>query len=520
MDDKVIATNLSALRQKYGSGADKIKAAVRKLIVSDKKRGLRTRLVALDDAAVMKKLKAPVVTKAADPKQNKRAIDALFRALLPDYLLLLGATDVIPHQDMKNPVYGGEDLDALAYGDLPYACEAPYSQRPQDFIGPTRVVGRLPDLTGGNDPAYLLGILETATRWKMFSQRDYAGCLAISTYEWRGSTEMSLQKVFGASADLQLSPPRGPRWNKLFLARHCHFINCHGAPADFHFYGQRGKNYPVSHDASYIEGKIIEGTVAAVECCYGAELYDPSLLKKTHQAGMCNTYLANKAYGFFGSTTIAYGPSDGNGSADLICQFFLRHVLAGASLGRAVLEARQEFAQSAPELDPMDIKTIAQFNLIGDPSIHPVPVPAPQSVAIKSKSTKGLPPEATRQAAGRADRRRQLAARGLWISDNQPVARRSARMKPSRPIHSTLKKMVGKARLKRPRFLSFSIRSKSTPKQVREKLAKMTKMPVPTAFHIVVARKAEKRAPILQLVALVAKEAGGKIVSIRELHSR
>src|SRR2546425_1917897 len=134
MDDKVIATNLSVLRQKYGSGANKILAAVRKLIVADKKRGLRTRLVALDDAAAMKKLKAPVVTKAAETKQNKRAIDAVFRALLPDYLLLLGATDVIPHQDMKNPVYGGEDFDALAYGDLPYACEAPYSQRPQDFI--------------------------------------------------------------------------------------------------------------------------------------------------------------------------------------------------------------------------------------------------------------------------------------------------------------------------------------------------------------------------------------------------
>ncbi len=36
MDDKVIVTNLTALRQKYGSGLNKVLAAVRKLIAADK----------------------------------------------------------------------------------------------------------------------------------------------------------------------------------------------------------------------------------------------------------------------------------------------------------------------------------------------------------------------------------------------------------------------------------------------------------------------------------------------------
>ena len=58
---------------------------------------------------------------------------------------------------------------------------------------------------------------------------------------------------------------------------------------------------------------------------------------------MCNTYLANKAYGYFGSSTIAYGPSTTNDQADLMCQSFLKQVLAGASLGRAALQARLDY---------------------------------------------------------------------------------------------------------------------------------------------------------------------------------
>src|SRR5439155_15218382 len=82
--DKVIVTNQAALRTKYGAGFQKIVAAVNALVAADKKRGLTTKLVYLDSAADMKKLKAPRVAKATDPKQNKRAVDGVFKALEPD----------------------------------------------------------------------------------------------------------------------------------------------------------------------------------------------------------------------------------------------------------------------------------------------------------------------------------------------------------------------------------------------------------------------------------------------------
>ena len=108
------------------------------------------------------------------------AIDAVCTAFVPDYLVILGATDVVPHQDLRNPMFGSDDPDEFDFGDVPYACAAPYSQEPKDFVGPTRVVGRLPDLTGASDPAYFIDLLGAAAKWKSLAAADYAGHLALA----------------------------------------------------------------------------------------------------------------------------------------------------------------------------------------------------------------------------------------------------------------------------------------------------------------------------------------------------
>lgn len=542
MDDKVIVTNLLALKSKYGAGLSKIEAAIKKLIAADKKRGITTRLVALDDATEMKKLKAPPVTNAADFKQNKQTIDGVYRALMPDYLMILGATDIVPHQNLKNPVFNqGGDEDQFAFGDLPYACEAPYSQMPQDFTGPTRVVGRLPDKNGVADVPYLIRIIETATQYKKLKAADYSSYLGISAEVWRGSTEMSLTSLFGSSSDLQLAPEQGPKWDVSLIGRRTHFINCHGAPADFHFYGQRGQSFPKAHDASFFDGKIKEGTIVAAECCYGGELYNPNLANG--QTGICNTYLGNKAYGFFGSTTIAYGPAEGNGSADIICQNFLRSVFKGASLGRAALEARQRFIESSPELDPVDLKTLAQFNLYGDPSIAPVAVQGAQT-----RSTRSAKAQFEAAAATRADVRRQLLNKGLWLAENHPVAvERTARATRgttrggggvSSAVQSELKRLASAANIRQTNIMSFGIDRAPEPKSMTRSLKAMR--PASTAFHVIVGRtddgattsatratrgakpkeEASGQSPVATIVALVAKEVDGQIVSVRELHGK
>lgn len=531
MNDKIVVTNLAALKTKYrAAGLKKIRAAISALIAADKARGFHTRLIAVDSPTDMKKVKGKAVTDPVSPRQNKAAIDAIYAAIRPDYLLILGAIDVVPHQDLINPVFGKDDEDQHAYGDLPYACEQPYSQQAEKFIGPTRVVSRLPDLTGGTDPAYLLGLLETAAKWKSRTREDYSNYFAVSAAVWKESTALSVQKLFGANKNLSLAPASGPKWSDAALARRTHFINCHGSPADQQFYGQKGTKYPVAHDAARVAGKIAEGTVAAVECCYGGELYDPTLLA-SKQPGMCNTYLAGRSYGYLGSSTIAYGPAEGNGSADLLCQYFLRRVLAGASLGRAALEARQEFALAGPDLDPFDLKTLAQFSLFGDPSIHPVAVPTPHTMT-PSGFAKGF--RSAGAAAGkipanltpiaRAERRKQALAKGLFISHTQAVACRKTSASVGSAMAKALLSFAAKANIRKPGMISFRIKPGNTPRGEGKGKKAFTvakaKLPEASAYHVVIGSRSASGIPVKQVTAVIAKEFDGKLVSYREMVSR
>ena len=520
MTDKIIVTNLTALKRKYGAGLKQIRSAVRRVALADKKRGIRTRLVALDNKMAMKKLGAAAVTDAGDPEQNKNAIDGVFRKLAPEYLVILGAVDVVPHQDLANPVFDGDDdPDRFAYSDIPYACEASYSTKPQDFIAATRVVGRIPDATGRTDPAYIVELLQTAATWRSRPYDDYSSYLGFSTQTWEKSTRSSLRKVFGTGDDLQLSPPRGWKWPAAKLARRAHFINCHGAAADFHFYGERKSDryQPVSHTAQWIDGKIAEGTVVAAECCYGSELYDPALA--SGQPGICSTYLDSGAYGFLGATTIAYGPNARNDDADLMCQFFLRRVLAGASLGRAFLEARQEFAQSPAELDPFNIKTLAQFTLLGDPSIQPVDVEDDSTPHAARRRTRSTAKTAAVASAERAERRRRLMSSGLAIERTQPRAVRSGRIRVPPRLQRALLKLARDGRMQRPRILSFQIKRPAAAPRATAAKALARKSAAPARFHVVLGKQRGKG--VTPAVAgIVATEVAGVIVSTRVVFRR
>ena len=569
--DKVIVTNLTALKQKYqAAGVQAIQTAVQTLIAADKARGLTTTLVALDDKAGMKKLKAPPVSDASDPKQNKRAIDGIYQALVPDYLMILGAVDVVPHQDIKNPLYSPPDgdTDEFAYSDLPYACDAPYGQDVNDFTGPTRVVGRVPDLTGASDPKYLLGLLQTATKWKSRPRTEYQNYLGISAEKWKDSTSESLMKIFNTDADLQTSPKRGFKWTSKLINRRVHFINCHGGDMIPDFYGQSSTDdddMPVSHQAAFVAmpKNIVEGTVAAVECCFGGQLYDPSAVG---QMGMCNTYLDKKAYGFFGSTTTAYGPFSGNDQADLICQYFLQRALGGASLGRAALEARHKFVEKTTPLNLKNQKTLAQFNLFGDPSITPVAAPT-SKLAVGAKivhlTTGGTPVGAKSMAnakavhqvvaAERAERRQTLRVKGAMLGGMQPAMAKTETA-PPKHITDSFAQLARQLNLQHLDTISYRVEAPTaapvaamtaTAKGIMKAAA--AKRQDTTAFHVFIGApqsssanmkgikkgatkksvskvdadggKSAKKHPIRKIVVLEAKEVGGNII-ISEGHSK
>jgi hypothetical protein len=424
---KIIVTNQSALRAKYaGAGRKRLTAAIEALIAADAGRGLETEVVFLDVEAAMKRFDAAAVDDPLDARQTKKAIDAIAGAARPAYLMILGAPDVVAMQSLRNPT---DDEDRDVPSDLPYACDARYSRDVEKFLAPTRVVGRLPGILGDTDASYLVSLIERAARWSAQHPRRYQRPFGVTAEAWKGSTDKSLRKVFGSSAGLERSPQAGPRWKKGLLGRMAHFINLHGAPSSSAFYGDPG--FPEAHRSDELVGLVREGTVVVAECCYGADLYAP-----TEHIGtsICNAYLGEGAYAFVGASTIAYGPADENGAADLICQFFFRYLLEGASTGRALLQARQDYLRTQAPFDPIDLKTVGQFYLLGDPSIHPV---KPSPLAKRVTRPWMVAPD----PAARAKRRDQLQQKSVKIAAGSASVRSRADSAPSADMEQVLARL-------------------------------------------------------------------------------
>jgi hypothetical protein len=170
------------------------------------------------------------------------------------------------------------------------------------------------------------------------------------------------------------------------------------------------------------------------------QLFDPE--KLDGQRPIANTYLGAGAIAFLGSSNIAYGPSEGNDSADLITQYFLIDVLAGASTGRALLQARQKFVHGEKMEDPVNVKTIAQFMLLGDPSLHPCRIQGARAEAV----------EGLDENAARTTRRIFLTAAGHGARDMSGFPGKKV-ARPSKDLHDHVRKIA--------RSRGFRVKSKA-----------------------------------------------------------
>ena len=472
-----------------------------RLAEADREREVQTRLVALDDGRSARALGVPSVEDPLDHEGAKRFVDALFAVRRPDYLVLLGATDVVPMQPLHNPLFSGDprhgDPDPTIPSDLPYACEEPFSLDPGRFRGATRVVGRLPDGTAASDPAGLERLLAVAGGYRQRRRADYLQPFALTAAEWRGSTATTLERLLGSAEALAAVPDASPPGPGASTRHLLHLVNCHGGAADWRWYGQRGRSYPLALDATELgSGRALrEGTVAAAECCYGGMLYDPA--EAGGRACFTDTYLAGGAYGYAAATNTAYGPANGNDGADLVCRSFLEQVLSGCSLGRAMLQARQDYVFTKATLSPVDLKTLAQFALFGDPALHPVRGAATDGAAPKSVAA--APP------SGLAARRRRLLANGeaLYAGTTHAAAEPTALPRRSRRRLAAALATQAEVPLAEARLQSFEV------------------VPAPAAptgagerFHVLLQRG---RAG---LRAVVAREEAGRIERAKVLRER
>ncbi|MFN0031581.1 MAG: C25 family cysteine peptidase [Flavobacteriales bacterium] len=495
--DKLILSNKSALTAKYGKQLTEVERAVKEMIAADKKRGIVSKFIYLDGATALKKMKVPAVKSANSATQVKATIDALSKKYTPDYLLLIGSVDVIPHCELKNLI--PDDDDEIVPSDLPYACEKKYSTKISDFLSPTRVIGRLPDITGGSDAKYLAGLIRNAIKAQTKNLNEYKSVFALSAKVWKGSTTQSLINIVGDAKTMKLIPPKG-KHTRAQLQRKTHFINCHGAQVDSKFYGQQGESYPQALHARELDGNISFGCVVAAECCYGAELFDPEYTDG--DLNVSNTYMREGALGFLGSTTVAYGPAEGQGEADLLTQYFIRNVHKGFSLGRSLLDARLRYVEKAlPRIEPTELKTIAQFILLGDPSVHLVK----PSVATEAAASKHFTEGTTRLM--RKDRRQGLKIRG------ENVERYAQKPHEQRP--KALAKSIQSV-LKEHGINNAAVASFNYSKTISGK-AKSSKG---ASCHLFLQREESQKQLIPQTTLLVIKDVGGEVVEVKRLERR
>jgi hypothetical protein len=417
--DKLLVTHSGALRRKYGvGGAKQVRAALDALVKADKAHHLVSRVLLLDNTSTMRALRlAPVAE--GDWTATLKAVDTAVERYQPAYVALVGATDVVPQAQLRNPLHPSDD-DPYVPSDLPFACDLPGSFSgtgtalldPSQLLAVTRVVGRIPDVVGATDPAVLLANLAVAAGYRQQPATAYQKVFALSAAVWRGSTALSVDLLPGPAPATSLSPPKKAPWTKTDLSALSHFVNCHGGDFTPDWFGQRDSNAPVDTVAlrpEDVDGRVTPGTVVVAECCYGAMHQAPAAMGG--RLPMLWAYLRSGAYAAVGSSTTAYGPADGNGQADLVCRYALEGIMGGASTGRALLDARQRYIRETGALGPEDLKTIAQFDLLGDPSL--VPVATPGRVIPGGK---GLPQQSLTQ------RRAVLRATGRALDATVPRA--------------------------------------------------------------------------------------------------
>src|SRR5215203_3675511 len=502
---KLIVTSKTNLKFKYGKKFSEIEKLLKNLQDADKKRGLDTKIVFIDDATSAKRARLKPA-KAITEQEAKRAVDDLYREYVPAYIVILGAQDIIPFQEIDNPA---EDEDPAVPSDLPYACDAPFSRKVDNFTGPTRVVGRIPDIPGQqNDTKYLQRLINNSIKHKAKNPDVYRDYFSVSAWVWKKSTELSLQSMFAHNGKMLTSPngkgssnPSYKRFTKKQLQPMTHFYNCHGAEIDLNYYGQKGQSFPEALESDNLSSNVAPGTIVAAECCYGAQLLDPIRNGLTSYS-IASNYLGNDAIAFVGSSTIAYGPADSQSLADLITQYFIKNILKGASTGRAFLEARQRFlSESGPDLDPCELKTLAQFYLLGDPSVQP-------AECEEAETTKLTVGNATMNS------RKNLYIKGKSLENSMGSTRKQntrVAVRDKKQLNEILKKTNFKDKDKRA---VYSVKAKKMDGQLQKKFGAMD-----VRFHTY-QQEYNTAGKYFRYRVLVVKENSAQILGWRAYESR
>jgi tetratricopeptide (TPR) repeat protein len=437
---QILLSHRGALVRRYGeAGFGAIDRRLHALAAALRRRGIRTHCCYSDDASSLQIgdgiALAPVAQDATAVRELLRTLASGLAARRRQIstLLLIGGDDVVPFHRLPNP---------LADGDEAVLSDNPYGTDDAGYLLPQWVVARIPDSSFDSgaeaahaDAAPLLllldQIVESHQRGQRASSPAATGILGMrrgaapaqafaagySAEVWRETSRMVLDAI-QPDARLVCSPPLDADAYQI-EARDSRllYVNLHGAAGLPNWYGQPGaseygaaEQLPVALCPDYFARATLAGGLLISEACYGLDLAG-----RTARTSIPLCALAGGASAVVGATVNAYGsvaaPLLG---ADLLCRQLLAQLQRGVPVGEALRAARLEFAQTMYRrqgyLDDVDIKTLAEFVLLGDPwagamvaaaapppwpltklaSIERVPKPRPKIALLEEQISRDL----------------------------------------------------------------------------------------------------------------------------------
>jgi len=163
-------------------------------------------------------------------------------------------------------------------------------------------------------------------------------------------------------------------------------------------------------------------------------------------------------------------------------------------------------------MDPIDLKTLAQFCLLGDPSIHPVGISGATSIPEDADFT-----EAERFI--RAERRQNMKLTGEFLAETKPTASKQIPLgelsSATKNALSNISKLAGLP--ENQAFTAFAVNESNAPKSEAIKVAATPSRYLITIEKMEKVNQAEK---VNRGVAVVAKELNDHIIGYRIYYQR
>lgn len=351
-ENGVIVTNLKKLSSQLGTSPDSINKLLSEYIDFSKQRGISYSLLNLEN-------------------QNDLTVDkviyALNQATLSSkikYVFILGNEEIIPVTEYHNE---SGDSDEKVPSDLPYTVldkTSPWSGIKYAFDKMLRT-GRLVSYNGESFEkfaAYFKNVMHYQNSFPAITS------YSLSAKVWKNETDYEYKKIsvpYNKACDS--SPEVNVSTVENYIPKDANLLmfNLHGSNQTKFWYGQQEQEFPEAFEPKNIDA-LKAPFIIGVEACYGAN-YTGGF---TEENSILVKALHKGCFSLLGSSRIAYGTSEPQGNnADFMIGEFLKQIKDGTSAGDAHVAGIKRVICDSKDFSDVEIKTIAEFNLFGDPSV-------------------------------------------------------------------------------------------------------------------------------------------------------